>query len=152
MTKLSSTPENANAQSIDAAKEQNGSDGNDILLSSTDISSPADNGEGGTLMLTKSDLSTNIDHDTTTGFQSESGQNVLDVRDLISGHIASDNIGGYLQFTANNGVVTLSIDLHNPEGGGNSTHVPLGTIEGVSGLNGSQILNTLLANHEIKFD
>jgi hypothetical protein len=81
-----------------------------------------------------------------------SASEMLDIRDLISDHISAQSTGGYLQFTANDGVVTLGLDLTDANGSGNSTYIPLATIEGASGLNGSQILNTLLANHEIKFD
>lgn len=75
----------------------------------------------------------------------------LYIRDLISDHPPSEAAGGYLHFTNDNDVVTLAIDFCDRSGSGNPTYVSLATLEGVSGLSTSEIMNVLLANHEIKF-
>ncbi len=79
-------------------------------------------------------------------------QEALNIRDLIADHAAPDNSGGYLHFSISDGTVTLELDIGNPGGSANSTFVSLATIEGASGLSASQIMNSLLAHHEIKFD
>jgi hypothetical protein len=78
-------------------------------------------------------------------------EHALGINDLISGHATSNIGGGYLQFAVQNGAVTLSLDISNPNETGNHTNISLATIEGVAGLSNTEILNALLANHEIKF-
>ena len=79
-------------------------------------------------------------------------QEALSVHDLITDHATADSTGGYLHFSVNGGVVTLGLDLSSPSGSENHTFVTLATIEGASGLSATQIMNSLLAHHEIKFD
>ena len=152
MATITPNTENFSAQSLDTFKEKTGSDSNDILLGTTDIHSPVGKEVSDAFMLASDDVNTNASHTAVTDYQTGTSHDVLDIRDLISNHATPDNVGGYLQFTVNNGAVTLGIDLSSADGSGNSTYVALASIEGVSGLSATQIMNTLLANHEIKFD
>ena len=152
MATITPNTDSLSAQSVDTFNEKTGSESNDILLGASDIHSPVGGDASAVFMLASDSVNTSISHTTVTDYQTGTNPDALDIRDLISNHATPDNVGGYLQFTVNNGAVTLGIDLSSADGSGNSTYVALASIEGVSGLSATQIMNTLLANHEIKFD
>ena len=136
MTKTSSaTPDNQTLETAANGDLLQGKEGDNISLGNAEFSTATGNVWTGTAEL-----------------QLGLEQEALSVHDLITDHTTTDSTGGYLHFSVNGEVVTLGLDLSSPSGSENHTLVTLATIEGASGLSATQIMNSLLAHHEIKFD
>jgi Ca2+-binding RTX toxin-like protein len=112
-----------------AANQFNGGAGNDLLL-----------GGGGSDRLTGGAGIDRFDYDAIghgvdaiIDFQSGSGNDALDIKDLLTGHtVNGGNIGDYVQLTSAGGNTTVAVDVNGLTGG--SAYVEIAVLQGVTGL------------------